>query len=244
MITGYVVRRRRAPAQRAADTVSPRPRSSQVRNYQWHAEVVCELDVLTDAWNLARRRALDRLAEEALQVGADAVVGVHLRRSDHDLGQRTIEYVVTGTAIRLPGLDRDSLRRSSPTCPSRTTGGCTAPGTSRSGWWPRPPSCSPRRRATPGCAERGRRTQNQELEELSQGFHAAREAVRARLRGPGLRRPRRPARSGSSSRTRCTARSSRWPRRCRPATTAAGSGAGSACPTASRAAATPSAAAG
>ena len=65
--------------------------------------MVCELDVLTDAWNLARRRALDRLAEEALQVGADAVVGVRLHRSDHDLGKGTIEYVVTGTAIRLPG---------------------------------------------------------------------------------------------------------------------------------------------
>ena len=79
---------------------------SQVRNYQWRTEVVCELDVLTDAWNLARRRALNRLREEALQVGADAVVGVHLRRSDHDLGKRTIEYLVTGTAIRLPRLGR------------------------------------------------------------------------------------------------------------------------------------------
>ena len=48
---------------------------------------MCELDVLTDAWNLARRRALDRLAEEALQVGADVVVGVRLQRSDHDLGK-------------------------------------------------------------------------------------------------------------------------------------------------------------
>jgi Putative heavy-metal-binding len=67
--------------------------------------VVCELDTLTDAWNLARRRALDRLSEQALQVGADAVVGVHLDRSDHDLGRGTIEYVVTGTAIRVPGSD-------------------------------------------------------------------------------------------------------------------------------------------
>ena len=76
---------------------------SQIRNYKWHAAVVCELDVLTDAWNLARRRALDRLAEEALQVGADAVVGVRLQRSDHDLGKGLIECIVTGTAIRDPG---------------------------------------------------------------------------------------------------------------------------------------------
>ena len=68
---------------------------SQVRAYLWHAEVVCELDVLTAAWNMARQRALDRLTEEALQVGGDGVVGVHLHRSDHDLGRRTIEFVVT-----------------------------------------------------------------------------------------------------------------------------------------------------
>jgi hypothetical protein len=81
------------------------PSPAQVRNYKWHVSVVCELDVLTDAWNLARRRALDRLSEEALQVGADAVVGVHLHRDNHDLGSGTIEYVVSGTAIRLPGSD-------------------------------------------------------------------------------------------------------------------------------------------
>jgi hypothetical protein len=79
------------------------PSPSQVRNYRWHASVVCQLDVLTDGWNMARRRALDRLAEEALQVGADAVVGVHLHRSEHDLKAGTIEYVVTGTAVRFPG---------------------------------------------------------------------------------------------------------------------------------------------
>jgi uncharacterized protein YbjQ (UPF0145 family) len=84
------------------------PSMAQVRNYKWHWSVVCELHTLSDAWNLARRRALDRLAEEALQVGADAVVGVHLHRSDHDLGSGTIEYVVTGTAIRVPGSDGTS----------------------------------------------------------------------------------------------------------------------------------------
>ena len=76
---------------------------AQVRNYLWHAEVVCELDVVTAAWNLARRRALDRMTEEALEVNADAVVGVRVRRSDQNLGAGTIEYVLTGTAIREPG---------------------------------------------------------------------------------------------------------------------------------------------
>jgi uncharacterized protein YbjQ (UPF0145 family) len=78
----------------------------QVFAYAWHAEVVCQLEELTGAWNMVRRQALARLAEEADTVGADAVVGVRMSRSDHNLGLRTIEYVVTGTAIRDPELTR------------------------------------------------------------------------------------------------------------------------------------------
>ena len=73
---------------------------SQVRNYKWHAAVVCELEVLTDAWNMARRRALDRLAEEAQEVGADAVVGVHLRRGESTLAKNLIEFFAVGTAVK------------------------------------------------------------------------------------------------------------------------------------------------
>lgn len=158
------------------------PSMLQVRAYRWHTTVVCQLDVLTDAWNLARRRALARLSEEALQVGADAVVGVHLTRSDHDLGKGTIEYVVTGTAIRLPGSSgaswpiltdvsvQDYWRLRSvghePAGLLATTVVVFA---------------SPDRATRLG---RGRRVaQNQELEELSRGFHAARDTVRARLLG-------------------------------------------------------------
>ncbi len=155
---------------------------SQVRNYQWRIEVVCELDVLTDAWNTARRRALDRLNEEAVQVGADAVVGVHLRRSDHDLGKGTIEYVVTGTAIRLP----NSTGTSSPTLTdvsvqdywrlhSAGHGPVGLVATTAVVFASPPRSTRLRRLRTT--------SQNQELEELSRGFHAARETVRARLRG-------------------------------------------------------------
>jgi uncharacterized protein YbjQ (UPF0145 family) len=79
------------------------PSMWQLRNYQRRITEVCELDVLSQAWRTARRRALDRLREEALHVNADLVVGVRLHRSDHDLGRGTIEYAVTGTAVRLPG---------------------------------------------------------------------------------------------------------------------------------------------
>ncbi|HEX4673045.1 MAG TPA: heavy metal-binding domain-containing protein [Solirubrobacteraceae bacterium] len=155
---------------------------SQIRNYKWHAAVVCELDVLTNAWNLARRRALDRLAEEALQVGADAVVGVRLQRSDHDLGKGLIECIVTGTAIRDPGADKSSrpvltdvsvqdywrLRSAGhePVGLVATTAVTFAAAAL---------DTRLRRMRTPA--------QNRELAELSEAFQAAREAVRAGLRG-------------------------------------------------------------
>lgn len=154
----------------------------QLRNYKWHTSEVCELDVLGDAWNTARRRALDRLTEEALQVNADAVVGVHLHRGDHDLGEGTVEYIVSGTAVRLPGSTgaawpllsdlsvQDYWRLHSagqePTGLVATTAVLFA---------------------SPSIAARVHRlrtlARNQELEELSRGFRIARETVRARIEG-------------------------------------------------------------
>jgi hypothetical protein len=158
------------------------PSISQVRNYRRHVPEVCELDVLTDAWSTARRRALDRLCEEARQVHADAIVGVHLHRGDHDLGEGTIEYIVTGTAVRFPGSTgapwpiatdlsvQDYWRLHSaghePTGFLATTSVMFA---------------------SPSTAQRVRRLRtfqrNQELEELSRAFRIARETVRARLEG-------------------------------------------------------------
>lgn len=155
---------------------------SQVRNYQWHENVVCGLDVLADAWNTARRRALDRLAEEALGVGADAVVGVHLHHSDQDVGKGSIEYVVTGTAVRLPGSDRAS-------CPVLTD-------VSLQDYWRlesaghEPVGLVATTAVVFASASRSTRLRrlrttasNQELDELSRGFQATRETIRATLRG-------------------------------------------------------------
>jgi uncharacterized protein YbjQ (UPF0145 family) len=155
---------------------------AQLRNYVWHADVVCELDVLTAAWNLARRRALDRLAEEARQVGADAVVGVRLDRGDHDLGRGTIQYVITGTAIRNPG-------GSGASWPSLTD-------VSVQDYWRLARAgyeavgllaATVVVFASPSRATRLRRarstSRNQELDELTRAFHAARETIRAALRG-------------------------------------------------------------
>jgi uncharacterized protein YbjQ (UPF0145 family) len=155
---------------------------SQIRNYKWHAAVVCELDVLTDAWNLARRRALDRLAEEALHVGADAVVGVRLQRSDHDLGKGLIECIVTGTAIRDPSADKSAwpvLTDLSVQDYWRLRSGGHEPvglvATTSVTFAAAALDTRMRRMRTPA--------QNRELAELSEAFHAAREAVRFRLRG-------------------------------------------------------------
>ncbi len=157
------------------------PSLGQIRSYRWHTEVVCALDVLTGAWNTASRRALDRLREEARQVNADAVVGVRLHRGERDLGRGTIECVVTGTAVRLtnsPGTSSPALTDLSvqdywrlrsaghePVALVATTAVVFA-SASRS-------TRLQRARTKP---------RNQELDELSGAFHAARETVRSNLR--------------------------------------------------------------
>jgi uncharacterized protein YbjQ (UPF0145 family) len=115
-------------------------------------------------------------------VCADAVVGVHLRHGGHDFGKRTIEYVVTGTAIRLP----DRTGTESPTLTD----------VSVQDYWrlynaghelldlvattavvfASPPRATRMRRVRT-------KARNQELEELSRAFHQARDAIRSRLLG-------------------------------------------------------------
>jgi uncharacterized protein YbjQ (UPF0145 family) len=69
--------------------------------YAW-GTMLTELDTLSRALNEVRGRALGRLAEEARQVGADAVVGVDTRMGESDFGTGSIalEQVVIGTAVR------------------------------------------------------------------------------------------------------------------------------------------------
>ncbi|HEV3046743.1 MAG TPA: heavy metal-binding domain-containing protein [Solirubrobacteraceae bacterium] len=65
--------------------------------------VLTELVVLSEAWNEVRRLALNRLALEAEQAGADAVVGVQVRTAAHDWAEGAIEYAVLGTAVSRAG---------------------------------------------------------------------------------------------------------------------------------------------
>jgi uncharacterized protein YbjQ (UPF0145 family) len=61
-----------------------------------------ELRVISDAMNRARALALGRLEQEAMLVGADAVIGVHVDRGEYDWAEDLIEFSTVGTAVRLP----------------------------------------------------------------------------------------------------------------------------------------------
>jgi uncharacterized protein YbjQ (UPF0145 family) len=70
-----------------------------------------EITVISDAHRESRRAALSRLYQEAKLVGADAVIGVHLRDRMITMGTRgkggddggeVLEFTVVGTAVRAP----------------------------------------------------------------------------------------------------------------------------------------------
>jgi uncharacterized protein YbjQ (UPF0145 family) len=75
---------------------------------QWGgSDLFWQLETITKAWSNARRGAFERLRDEARMIGADAVVGVHLRRGRHDWAKHTVDFVVSGTGIRHPGSEPD-----------------------------------------------------------------------------------------------------------------------------------------
>jgi uncharacterized protein YbjQ (UPF0145 family) len=85
--------------------------------YGWGLQLggglVTEMSTISEAWNDARDRALHRLAREAQEVGADAVVGVQIRAGGKDsatsMAAGAIEYSLLGTAVR-----REPARSSEP----------------------------------------------------------------------------------------------------------------------------------
>jgi uncharacterized protein YbjQ (UPF0145 family) len=76
--------------------------------------VADEIPALSDPWNIARKRAFDRLRQEAEVAGADGVIGVEMTTGS--LGKAgSIELVVFGTAVRdttLPSRRGDRLATS------------------------------------------------------------------------------------------------------------------------------------
>jgi uncharacterized protein YbjQ (UPF0145 family) len=163
------------------------PTGYQKSVYQ-RTTMVLEVEVLTNAWMEAQRNALNRLSEEALQVGADVVVGVELRRGEQDLAKRTIDYLISGTAIRLSG----STQTNWPLLSDLSV---------QDYWRLHEAGYEPAglvaatsvvfASASRPVRRKRRRTvrRNQELTELSQAFHLARDTVRQRLlsQAQGLR---------------------------------------------------------
>ena len=99
------------------------------RNYGWssYGGGIQEMPSFAAPWNMSRRRAFDRLRQEAQLAGADAVIGIEMT-ANRSLGEPgNIEFVVFGTAMRettlassrglrprmcaLSGQDVDKLRR-------------------------------------------------------------------------------------------------------------------------------------
>jgi Putative heavy-metal-binding len=170
------------------------PHAQQRAAYR-RTTIVLELTVLTNAWAEARRNALNRLSEEALQVGADVVVGVELRRGEHDLAKRIIDYLISGTAIGSP----DSTQKNWPLLSDLSIQDYWR--LHKAGYEPAGlVAATTVMFASPSQGTRRRRMRtiqsNQELAELSQAFQLAREAVRQRLLSQGAGLPRRRHRRG------------------------------------------------
>lgn len=105
----------------------PSPTPYRAQRTGW----VQELSTRSDALNRARGIAVRRLREEAKLAGADGVVGIRLRRAEHE-GEREgfpnlVEAVATGTAVRLPR--RGDLWLT-------TLGGAELAALARGGWRP------------------------------------------------------------------------------------------------------------
>lgn len=69
--------------------------------------ILSELDVIAHAWDQARRRAFERMTDEARRLKADVVVGVALRREQDVWAPGTVDYLATGTAMQVDGLAHD-----------------------------------------------------------------------------------------------------------------------------------------
>jgi uncharacterized protein YbjQ (UPF0145 family) len=154
------------------------------QNYPWSSgwgadARLVELDQLTHAWNDARRRALDRLGQEAEAAGCHAVVDVTFENRSHEFLGDEIEVVVNGTAVHLPeGGERPVLTDlSMPDYVLLRQGGYAPVGVvaSTSVFYIVPGRQT--RRLTTGWQ---RVQPNQELADFTQGVYEARESALAR----------------------------------------------------------------
>jgi uncharacterized protein YbjQ (UPF0145 family) len=151
-------------------------------NWQMPLGGAAELDVLTNAWNEARSRAIGRLAEEATRAGADAVAGVRLGRGVSDWAGELVELTAFGTAVRSERYDLGDEPVLS------NLSGQELAALFQRGWWPAGlvaatsvtyvVSSWATRNAQQGWMAR---LQNQELTDYTQGLYEARANAMRRL---------------------------------------------------------------
>jgi len=156
---------------------------------QWYGDHFSYLETISAAWNQARADALQRMRAEASSVAADAVVGVTLRRGKHDWGRRSVDFVASGTAVRLR-VGRVGGFESGPARPEPMLSNLSVQDywqLVRGGWNPAglvaaTSACF----VSQGLARRWRRRlsflRNQELDEFSDGFSGARRSAVDNLR--------------------------------------------------------------
>jgi uncharacterized protein YbjQ (UPF0145 family) len=148
----------------------------------WRDGQTVELETTSEAWNEARRLALERLSEEARLAGADAVVGVRLQRGAYDWAAGLIEFVATGTAVASERFDLGEE-----TVLSNLSGQEFAQ-LFRHGWWPvglvaGTTVCYALTgwKQQQGMTFFGSRWQNQELTDFTRGLYDARTQAMIRL---------------------------------------------------------------
>ena len=83
---------------RFAGVTSSLPTPDRLPAYSRTEGAWAELDVLTEAYNAARRTALERMRDEARRLGAMAVIGVRYRQTPAPT-LRAHEFTAVGTAI-------------------------------------------------------------------------------------------------------------------------------------------------
>jgi uncharacterized protein YbjQ (UPF0145 family) len=145
-----------------------------------------ELATPTEAWNEARTLALERLRDEARAAGALAVVDVAYRRVEYDWATGAIEIVATGTAIGSSRLTLDETEE----IPLTNLSGEDVWKLLESGWWPLGIVAgstvvyvvSGYQTARANRFLTGTASQNQELEDYTNGLYEARDLVLRRVR--------------------------------------------------------------
>ena len=113
-----------------------------------------ELTVLSDALYHARELAMERMRDEAEELGADGVVGVRLTFQGFEGASHIAEFLAVGTAVRRREADPGPAPSRSPaTCPARSSGRSCAPAPARSAWCSAPASTAspPPPTASAGC---------------------------------------------------------------------------------------------